>query len=186
MFFLKNCLKFAPGTILMPADGEGRNGVFAACLGWKVIAFDLSSEGKQKALTLAKQFNVTVDYIVADFEQLDFNNESFDAIGLIFAHFAAEKKVAFHAKLDKYLKPGGLIIIEAFSKNHIALNKSNPGVGGPKDIDKLYSKEEMLADFAGYEVVKLEEEQTMLNEGKYHIGKGSVIRFVAIKSAPPF
>jgi SAM-dependent methyltransferase len=184
VFFKEWLEKFTPGTILMPADGEGRNGVFAACSGWKVTAFDLSIEGKQKALALAKEFNVTLDYIVADLEQLHFNNKSFDAIGLIYAHFAAEKKAAFHAKLNKYLKSGGLIILEAFSKNHIALNKSNPGVGGPKDIDMLYSKEEVLKDFAGYQLLKLEEEEISLHEGKYHNGQGSVIRFVGRKKHP--
>ncbi|MDB5276616.1 MAG: methyltransferase [Ferruginibacter sp.] len=181
VFFKEWLEKFTPGTILMPADGEGRNGVFAARLGWKVTSFDLSIEGKTKALALAKEFNVTLDYIVADLEQLDFSNEPFDAIGLIYAHFAADKKAAFHAKLNKYLKPGGLIIMEAFSKNHIALNKHNPGVGGPKDIDMLYSKEEVLKDFDGYQVLKLEEEEISLNEGKYHNGQGSVIRFVGRK-----
>ena len=95
IFFKEWLEEFTPGTILMPADGEGRNGVFAACLGWKVTYFDLSIEGKQKALALAKKFNVTADYIVADLKQLDFNKESFDAIGLIYAHFAAEKKQHF-------------------------------------------------------------------------------------------
>ncbi|MDN3654169.1 class I SAM-dependent methyltransferase [Ferruginibacter paludis] len=181
VFFKEWLEKFTPGTILMPADGEGRNGVFAACLGWKVTSFDLSIEGKAKALALAKEFSVTLDYIVADLEQLDLNNESFDAIGLIYAHFAADKKEVYHAKLNKYLKPGGLIILEAFSKNHIALNECNPSVGGPKDIDMLYSKGQILADFGSYELLILEEEEIELNEGKYHIGKGSVIRFVGRK-----
>ncbi|NVM67000.1 hypothetical protein FHW88_005321 [Mucilaginibacter sp. SG538B] len=34
-----------PGKILFPAEGEGRNAVFAAGLGWAVSAFDISIEG---------------------------------------------------------------------------------------------------------------------------------------------
>ena len=45
-YFRNQITSLTPGKILMPADGEGRNGVFAATLGWKVDAFDISTEGK--------------------------------------------------------------------------------------------------------------------------------------------
>ncbi|MET4140775.1 hypothetical protein [Pedobacter sp. UYP1] len=35
LFFKEWLYKIEPGSMLMPADGEGRNGVFAAQLGWK-------------------------------------------------------------------------------------------------------------------------------------------------------
>ncbi|PKV49709.1 methyltransferase family protein [Aquimarina sp. MAR_2010_214] len=181
VFFKEWLPKFEAGSILMPADGEGRNGVFAAQLGWKVTSFDLSIEGQLKAVQLAKENRVTLEYIVGDLEQLKFKREIFDIIGLVYAHFSAEKKSIFHKKLDNYLKEGGIIILEAFSKNHIHHNNLNPKVGGPKDVDMLYSKEEIIADFKNYEIVLLEEEEILLNEGKYHIGKGSVIRFIARK-----
>lgn len=181
LFFKEWLQKFEPGSILMPADGEGRNGVFAALLNWKVMSFDLSAEGQSKAFLLAKKNKVKLDYLVGDFEQLEFEKETFDAIGLIYAHFPAEKKSVFHKKLDNYLKPGGVIIFEAFSKNHLSLRRKNPKVGGPADLDMLFSKTELIADFDNYEVLLLEEEEILLNEGNYHIGKGSVIRFVGRK-----
>jgi SAM-dependent methyltransferase len=183
LFFKEWLSTFEPGSILMPADGEGRNGVFAAQLGWKVTSFDLSTEGQSKALQLAKEKRVTLEYIVADFEQLDFEKESFDAIGLVYAHFPAEKKSIFHKKLNDYLKPGGILILEAFSKRHLHFNELNPKVGGPKDIDMLYATAEIIADFDNYEVLLLAEETILLNEGKYHIGEGAVIRFVGRKAA---
>lgn len=181
LFFKEWLLKFEPGAILMPADGEGRNGVFAAQLGWDVTSFDLSVEGQAKALQLAKENHVKLKYIVGDLEHLHFESETFDAIGLIYAHFSGEKKAIFHKQLHNYLRPGGIIIFEAFSKKHLHYNKLNPAVGGPKDIDELYSKEEIIADFENYEVLMLVEEEILLNEGKYHIGEGSVIRFVGRK-----
>lgn len=183
MFFKEWLSKFEPGSILMPADGEGRNGVFAARLGWEVTSFDLSVEGQSKALQLAREHHVALAYIVSDLEQLQFERETFDAIGLVYAHFSADKKSLFHRKLNDYLRPGGIIILEAFSKSHIHLNKLNPKVGGPTDINMLYSKSEIIADFENYEVLMLEEEEILLNEGKYHIGKGSVIRYVGRKIA---
>jgi SAM-dependent methyltransferase len=182
LFFKEWLPKFEPGSILMPADGEGRNGVFAAQIGWKVTSFDLSAEGKAKALQLAKENGVALEYIVGDFEQLQFEKESFDAIGLIYAHFPANMKPLFHQKLHECLKPGGIIILEAFSKNHLSLVKQNPKVGGPKEIDMLYSKEEIVTGFKNYEILLLEEEEIQLHEGKYHNGTGAVIRFAGRKT----
>lgn len=181
MFFKEWLQKSKPGSILMPADGEGRNGVFAAKSGWEVTSFDLSTEGKSKALELAKESHVTLDYIVGDLEQLKFERESFDAIGLIYAHFTADKKSLLHRKLDSYLKPGGIIILEAFSKKHLHLINLNPKVGGPKDIDMLFSIAEIKADFENYDVSILEEKEILLEEGRYHAGNGSVVRFVGRK-----
>lgn len=181
VFFKEWLLKFAPGSILMPADGEGRNGVFAAMLGWDVTSLDLSAEGKVKALKLAADNHVAMKYLVGDLEQLEFVEESFEAIGLIYAHFAAEKKAVLHQKLDKYLKPGGVIIFEAFSKGHMLLVQLNPKVGGPRDIDMLFSKAELMADFVNYDLLLLEEQEVLLQEGKYHKGKGAVVRFVGRK-----
>jgi SAM-dependent methyltransferase len=181
LFFKEWLTQFEPGSILMPADGEGRNGVFAAALGWKVTAVDLSIEGQSKALQLARENHVILDYIVGDLEQLNFEKETFDAIGLVYAHFSAEKKSLLHRKLNDCLRPGGIIILEAFSKTHIQFNGPDPKVGGPKDIDMLYSMSEITADFGNYEVLMLVEEEILLNEGKYHIGRGSVIRFVGRK-----
>jgi 2-polyprenyl-3-methyl-5-hydroxy-6-metoxy-1,4-benzoquinol methylase len=180
-FFAAWLQKLEPGSILMPADGEGRNGVFAAKSGWEVTSFDLSTAGKTKALELATAQQVKLDYQVGDLEALEFEPESFDAIGLIYAHFSADKKSIFHQKLQEYLKPGGHIILEGFSKNHLALVSENPKVGGPKDIDQLFALQELATDFEGYEFLILEEAEVDLNEGKYHIGKGSVVRVVARK-----
>ena len=181
VFFKEWLLKFTPGSIVMPADGEGRNGVFASMLGWDVTSFDLSAEGKIKALQLAADNRVSIEYLVGDLEQLEFKAESFDAIGLIYAHFAAEKKAAFHRKLDKCLKPGGVVIFEAFSKEHLPLVQLNPKVGGPRDTDMLFSKAELMTDFKNYDVLMLEEQEVLLQEGKYHKGKGAVVRFVGRK-----
>jgi SAM-dependent methyltransferase len=181
VFFKEWLLKFEPGKILMPADGEGRNGVFAAQLNWNVTSFDLSAEGQQKALKLAKENKVSLDYIVGDLEQLEFEKNSFDAIGLIYAHFSAETKSKLHKKLNNYLKPGGIVIFEAFSKRHLDLKKANPKVGGPDNSNDLFSTAEILADFEKFEILYLEEEEIILNEGKFHVGTGSVIRFVGKK-----
>ncbi|UII24103.1 class I SAM-dependent methyltransferase [Fulvivirga ligni] len=173
--------KLSPGKILMPADGEGRNGVFAAEKGWDVTSMDLSEEGKKKAMALAIDKQVPLQYIVGDLNDLSFEESSFDAIGLIYAHFPGPIKSKLHQKLNLYLKPGGIIIFEAFSKSHLPIVQQNPAVGGPRDLETLFSTEEIENDFCNYENLYLKEELNELSEGKYHNGTGSVVRFVGKK-----
>lgn len=102
--YLKEQLtKLSVGTILFPAEGEGRNAVFAAKLGWTVSAFDISKEAKIKAMRLAEKNNVKIDYKVGELQSLDFGIEQFDVIALIYAHFPASIKSLYHKTFDKYL-----------------------------------------------------------------------------------
>jgi 2-polyprenyl-3-methyl-5-hydroxy-6-metoxy-1,4-benzoquinol methylase len=180
--YLKEQLtKLSVGTILFPAEGEGRNAVYAAKIGWTVSAFDISNEGKSKAIRLAEKNNVTIDYKVGELETLDFGTEQFDAIALIYAHFPANIKSLYHKTFDKYLKSNGTIIFESFSKKHIDYVTANENVGGPKDIESLFSIDEIKSDFPNYEIIELVEKEIELNEGLYHNGKGSVIRFIGRK-----
>ncbi|MEL1253241.1 class I SAM-dependent methyltransferase [Flavobacterium sp. DGU38] len=180
--YLKEQLeKLNPGTILFPAEGEGRNAVFAAKSGWIAEAFDISTEGKNKALKLAEINNVMINYQVGELEFLNYQAEQFDAIALIYAHFPAEIKSAIHKTLQQYLRKGGIVIFEAFSKKHLEYLAKDDKVGGPKDIESLFSIEEIKSDFPDYEIIELEEKEIELNEGLFHNGKGSVIRFVGRK-----
>ena len=180
--YLKEQLeKLNPGNILFPAEGEGRNAVFAAKSGWTVSAFDISSKGKNKAIKLAETHNVTIDYQIGELDSLSYQTEQFDAIALIYAHFPAGIKSSIHKRLDQYLKRGGIIIFEAFSKKHLEYLAKNDKVGGPKDIESLFSIEEIQDDFPNYQIIELEEKEIELNEGLFHNGKGSVIRFIGRK-----
>ncbi len=169
------------GTILFPAEGEGRNAVYASKLGWTVSAFDISIEGQKKALRLAEKSNVKIDYQVGELQSFHYGNEQFDAIALIYAHFPADIKSLYHKEFDKYLRRGGVIIFESFSKNHLDYVLKNEKVGGPRDLAALFSIDEIKSDFKDYEIIELEEKEIELHEGLYHNGKGSVIRFVGRK-----
>ncbi len=180
--YLKEQLgKLKPGSILFPAEGEGRNAVFAAKLGWKTSAFDISSAGKKKALQLAEKNKVMIDYQVGELQTLNYEPEQFEAIALIYAHFPAAIKSSCHKMLDKYLKRGGVLIFEAFSKKHIDYVTKNEKIGGPKDLASLFSIEEIKSDFADYDFKELTETEIGLSEGQFHNGLGSVIRCVGVK-----
>jgi len=175
--FLRNqLLNLKPGRILFPAEGEGRNAVFAASLCWKVDAFDFSSEARKKALKLADRNKVTIDYKLASFQEISHEENSFDCIALIYAHQPSDKRALYHQKMLSFLKPGGTIILEAFSKEQLTNNS-----GGPKNIDLLFSKTELENDFKSLSFYDIKEENLVLDEGLLHFGKASVVRMIGTK-----
>lgn len=180
--YLREQLHSIPaGTILFPAEGEGRNAVYAATLGWTVFAFDLSIEGKKKALQLADKHKVEIKYEVGEFQSLRYKANQFDAIALIYAHFPANTKSNYHQILTTYLRPSGMVIFEAFSKKHLDYIRQDETMGGPKEIGMLFSLEEIASDFHNFDIIELIEQEVELQEGQFHNGKGSVIRFVGRK-----
>lgn len=180
--WLKECLKkLQTGTMLVPADGEGRNGIFAAQQGWQVTAFDISEEGRKKALQLADTRGVSISYDLCDMDEVDYPDASFDALVLIFAHFPAVKRKAWHERLSKMIKPGGYLIMEAFHPNLQVFQQTNPAAGGPKDCTMLYTTDMVTGDFPDWAMLYLKEEEVMLAEGPYHAGKAAVVRVLAQK-----
>lgn len=170
-----------PAKILFPAEGEGRNAVYAASRGWDVYAFDQSEEGQRKALDLAAASNVKIEYRTGEFMEMVYTAGQFDAIGLVFVHFPPEKKRTYHQLLADFLKPGGVMIIESFSKQHTEYQQNNPHIGGPRDLELLDSAEELLSFYKGFDILEITETETELDEGPFHQGKAHVVRFTGRK-----
>jgi cyclopropane fatty-acyl-phospholipid synthase-like methyltransferase len=176
VFFQEQLVSRQPGKLLLPAEGEGRNAVYAATLGWEVEAFDQSESGQAKALQLADRYGVKINYQVLTLEVVEFPENHFDAIGLIYTHFPAEKRKNYHQKLISFLKPGGYSFLEGFNQAQI-----NYQSGGPRDSAMLFSPEVLLEDFSGMQIELLQEREVVLQEGLYHVGPAAVIRLVASK-----
>ncbi len=81
------------GKILLPAEGEGRNAVFAASVGWEVDAFDFSEAAQYKALKYAKESFVDINYFIQDFGDLKLNNQYYDCIALIYNHIERQYRI---------------------------------------------------------------------------------------------
>jgi SAM-dependent methyltransferase len=174
IFFKKSIDISRPGKLLLPAEGEGRNAVYAAGQNWAVQAFDFSTKAREKAMRLAAQNNVSIEYAIHNMETAEYEKESFDVLAFIYTHNPNRQNN--HRKLLSFLKPGGTIILEAFSKAQI-----HHGTGGPKDINMLYSAEELTADFAGLSSLEVWEEEVILEEGGFHSGKSALIRLLGKK-----
>lgn len=174
--FFKACLDRipAPGRLLLPAEGEGRNAVYAARRGWKVDAFDFSAAGREKALRLAERHGVHINYELADYEAARIEPGAYDAVALIFAHKHESIRGAVHRKLASALKPGGHLFLEAYSKEQLAY-----GTGGPPSEQLLYALDDLRKDFSDLDIVELEKVEAEIHEGRYHTGLARVVRLVA-------
>lgn len=182
IFFAENLNVFANNAhILFAAEGEGRNAVYAASKGFRVKCFDFSIEAKNKALTLAKEKGVEIDYEVTDLLSYKAETELFDGLVLIYAHFPPSNRQLIHRKLQKLLRPGGAFILEAFSKNHLMVSKNNKKTSGPQNIELLYNTQTLQEDFDEIRFSRAQESIEILDEGPYHQGKSSLIRMIGKK-----
>ena len=174
--FFKACLDRlpAPGRLLLPGEGEGRNAVYAARRGWKIDAFDFSTAGRDKALRLAQRHGVHINYEVADYESARIEPEAYDAVALIFTHKPESIRRPVHRQLASALKPGGQLFLEAYSKDQLTY-----GTGGPPNEQFLYTLEDLREDFSELEIIELEKVEAEIYEGRYHTGLASVVRLFA-------
>lgn len=180
-FLAEQLESLKPGKAIFVAEGEGRNAVYAATLGWEVVAFDTSKEGKKKADALAKEYGVEIDYRVGEFEEVIDEDEKFDLGVFIFAHLPQPDRGIVHREILCQLKPGGHIIFEGFSVNHLNYRKKNPKAGGPGEMALLMDENELSVEFYGLKDRTLESKAVKLDEGLYHKGIGHVTRLTGKK-----
>jgi SAM-dependent methyltransferase len=174
--FFKEELDILPtGSVLLPAEGEGRNAVYALKKGWDVQAFDYSTSAMKKAMEFAHEKQLTLAYEVTDVLSFS-SNKKYDALALCYAHFLTDIRKEAHQHLLQFLKPNGTVIFEAFAKSQLG----NPS-GGPKNLDMLFSIDEVKNEFEGIAFNHLIETEIVLNEGKYHQGDAAVLRFTGKK-----
>lgn len=159
-----------------PADGEGRNGVYLASLGYDVTTTDVANLAIDKAMALASQKGVSVNAMVGDALNPPFADESFDLIIVSFMHFMPKDHHHFMAQNIRLLKKGGLFIMEGYTIDQIPLTS-----GGPKNPDMMMSAESLIDTFAGFEIILLQETRRHLSEGPRHQGEAATVQIMARK-----
>jgi cyclopropane fatty-acyl-phospholipid synthase-like methyltransferase len=175
----KNYLK--PGMkALAVADGEGRNGVWLAQQGLEVLSVDGSEVGLRKTQELAKSRGVVIHTELAELTKWIWPENEFDLVVAIFIHFPPEHRARMHEKMLGALKPGGLLLLEAFTPEQLEYK-----TGGPPVAEMLYTAGMLRDDFKAGEVLRLEEALTDLQEGPGHSGRAAVARLVLQKIPLP-
>jgi hypothetical protein len=174
-FIAQSIQELTPGKIYFPAEGEGRNAVYAATKGWKVWAADQSEEGKKKAMQLAKNHNVEIHYHVGNAMHYTCP-EPLDAVGLCYFHTPETVLAPMYSYIFGQIKQGGTVLLEGFSEKNLGL-----GSGGPQDLSRLFTEAKIKTLLSGFQNIKVWEECVQLNEGQYHQGTAWVIRAIAEK-----
>jgi len=164
------------GRILVPGDGEGRNGVWLSEQGFEVISVEASAVGVEKARALALARGVQPDIQHCNLEAWMWPTGAFDGVASIFVHFEPQSRRALHRRMLNALKPGGILVLEAFTPKHVERRAAGSRGGPPPEM--LYTEAMLRDDFTGATFEFIEEADVVLDEGSRHAGRASVVRLV--------
>jgi SAM-dependent methyltransferase len=176
--FLRSVAAQIPaGRVLMLAEGEGRNAVYLAGQGYEVTAVDNSKVALKKAMHLAVERNVRITTILADLGDFAIEPGAWAGIISCFCHLPVALRLPLHQAVVRGLKPGGVFVLEGFSKEQLAY-----GTGGPQAIDMLMSLDDLKQELAGLEFLRAVQLEREVREGRGHTGLASVVQLLGIKS----
>jgi len=163
-------------SVLCVADGEGRNSAYLAGLGHRVTAFDPSLVAVEKARRLAEDKGVAPRFHVAGVEDWDWTQE-FDAVVAVFVQFAPpDLRARMFAWMKQAVAPGGLILLHGYVPRQVGY-----GTGGPPDASHMYTVDMLAEAFDGFEILRLEDYDAEVDEGRGHSGHSALIDLVARK-----
>jgi 2-polyprenyl-3-methyl-5-hydroxy-6-metoxy-1,4-benzoquinol methylase len=165
--------------VICLGEGEGRNALYLAKLGFKVEALDASDVGLSKLQKKAQESDLAITIRHTYIENWN-PHGYYDAIFCSYMHLPKEKQKDLLLKCFFALNENAYFIAELFSENQIKQNSF-----GPKDKNLLYNVCEIydILKNVPCKIYKLSEEIVTLNEGVGHKGEASVIRVVFQKLA---
>jgi SAM-dependent methyltransferase len=156
-----------PGKALDVAMGQGRNAIWLAQQGWDVTGFDPADQAIAVAQEEAKRRGVTIHTEVTTMEQFDFGENKWDLIVLSYAGCSD-----MAAQVQKALKPGGILIEEAFHTDALKTMK----IGG-----SLCKPAQLANAFQELRVIRYEEP---IAKPDFAPQPARVVRFAAEKPLP--
>ena len=140
-----------PGRALDIACGEGRNAVWLAQRGWRVVGVDFSDVGLTKAKRLANERGVHVEWVQADVREYMPAAGAYDLVVVLYLHLPADDRHRVLTRTASAVAPGGTLLV-------VGHDASNPaeGHGGPQDPAILFTPGEVAGELAGLTIERAE------------------------------
>ncbi|MFC5314605.1 MULTISPECIES: class I SAM-dependent methyltransferase [Azospirillum] len=132
-----------------------------------------------KARRLAAEQGVTLQTEEANLETWTWEPERFDVVAAIFIQFVRPAlRAAIFQGIQRTLAPGGLLLLQGYRPEQLGY-----GTGGPPHAENMYSAAMLRAAFADFDILHLEEHDSILSEGAGHHGMSALVDLVARKPA---
>lgn len=147
------------------ACGEGRHALWLATHGWQVRAVDFSQVGIDKGRTVASRLSRSVrsriDWECADVTDLAGAgiDGPFELILAVYIHLPAEQRRTLLLSAAERLSPGGTLLVLGHDTTNIA-----DGYGGPQDPAILFTPDDVVADLAAAEHIRVDTAQRVIRE----------------------
>lgn len=154
-----------PGKALDVGMGQGRNSIWLAGQGWDVTGFDPADKAVELAEQLATKAGVEITTQIVGAEDFDWGNQNWDLIVFSYAPTRPWIETAFEA-----LKPGGLVVVEAFHKDALA--------NGPIGLGVVYDSNQLLRVFDMFRILHYEDSYAIADFG---LDSTRVVRLFATK-----
>ncbi len=174
--YLVSVAKDMKGPVLCLGAGEGRNALWLAQQGLKVVAVDASHEGTAKTLALARIYGVRVDARTEDLADFDMGEDQWGLVTSIFCHLPQPLRADVHKRVAAALRPDGHFVLEAYTPRQLAHK-----TGGPPDVGMLYEPDEIRAELSDLVILQCAEIEREVLEGEYHTGLSAVLQVNARK-----
>lgn len=178
-FLAAHADRIPAGRVLCLAEGEGRNAVYLAGLGYEVVAVDQSLVGLRKAQALAAAQELSLEIVEADLAEFNIAQGNWAGVVSIWAHVPPAVRAQVHRQVVAGLQDGGVMLLEAYTPRQPEME----GVGGPPATSRemLVTAEGLREELVGLEFELLQEIEREVNEGRYHDGLSSVVQMVGRK-----
>ena len=135
-----------PGRALDLACGEGQNAIWLATRGWDVTGIDYSQVAIAKARSRAERESVTVRFACVDLVEYEPETGSYDLALVLYLHVPASERRRILARAAAALAPGGTFVLVGHE-----LTNATDGVGGPSDVELLYTPAQIASELPGLE-----------------------------------
>ncbi|MBI3693763.1 MAG: methyltransferase domain-containing protein [Acidobacteria bacterium] len=165
-FLVEMTKRLRAGKALDVGMGQGRNAIYLAQQGWDVTGFDPAEKAVASAQEQARRLGVKLTALALRDDQFEFGKEQWDLIVLSYVGVRG-----LLPRLYEALRPGGLVVVEAFHRDATKAASIGGGV--------VFDTNELLRLFERFRIVHYEDTEDIGDFGQRNT---RLVRLCAQKS----